>query len=297
MLKSYFWNWIKHSFLVAFIFLLLNIFLGIGLYVHTTLSQQLQEKLGVYLYLNDTPGKEAEVYNQVIGMKKELEWYWATVSFVSKDDALGFLSKKLPHLTENFDKFNIENPLQSVLYITFKDKASYLHLKEVVAKNKAVIDNYNDVEKWTSLHAQNNRVLGIMQLAQFVKIFLYTMIVLLAVLVFFLLKHLLKTLSHHFHQDMYRKKIMWASRQQIIMPLLWYTLLSMLLGVVIATVFTWGLWFALNYYLFESFWIDSLYYIFSEHFLFAIGGEFVLVFLISLLVSYRYLYKANKALQ
>ncbi len=90
MLKSHLGLWMKNTLLVAFLFVLLHIFLGVGMYMNT-LSQQVQNKLGVYLYLNDVPGQETQVYNQVIRIKKDLEQHGATVSFVSKDDALAFL--------------------------------------------------------------------------------------------------------------------------------------------------------------------------------------------------------------
>lgn len=230
-------------------------------------------------------------------MKKDLEQHGATINFVSKDDALGFLAKKLPNLTENFDKFNIENPLQSTLYITFDNKNSYEYVKQVIDKNKVIIDNYNDIEKGTSLHAQNNRVLGIMNLSKFVKVVFYTMVGLLAILIFVLLRHFLKSLSHYFHQDLYRKKIMGASKTQIIMPLVWYTLLSIVLGVILAGGLTIILGFILNYYIFESFGINSMTYIFSLEFLIALGVVLGIVIISSLVVAYRYFYKVDKELK
>lgn len=53
-IKSYTGLFVKNAFLVAFLFILLNLFLGVGVYVKD-LAKQVQNKMGVYLYLNDTP--------------------------------------------------------------------------------------------------------------------------------------------------------------------------------------------------------------------------------------------------
>ncbi len=296
MLKSHLGLWMKNTLLVAFLFVVLHIFLGVGMYMDT-LSQQVQNKLGVYLYLNDVPGKETQVYNQVIRMKKDLEQHGATINFVSKDDALAFLWKKMPNLTENFEKFNIENPLQSTLYITFSDIESYKYVKEVIEQHKTIIDNYKDIEKGTSLHSQNNRVLGVMHLSKFIKILFYGMVLLFAILIFALLKHFLKNIAHYFHHDMYRKKIMGATVSQIISPLLMYTIVSLFVGILLAGIATIGLGFGLNYYIFANFWINSLSYIFSSTFALALGVEVSLVFILSSVIAYRYLQKVNTTLK
>ncbi len=256
-------------------------------------SHHIQDKLGVYLYLNDVPGQETQVYNQVISMKKDLEQHGATIKFVSKDDALAFLWKKMPKLTENFEKFDIENPLQSTLYITFSDPSSYEYIKKVVQENKTIIDNYNDINKGTSLHSQTNRVVGILHLSKFIKILFYGLVAFFGIVVFFLLRHFLRNITHYFHHDMYRKKIMGATVAQIISPLLIYIMSSIFAGIIIAVVSTIGLGFGLNYYIFANFGINSLGYIFSSVFAIAVAWEIGIMSILSFIIAYRYLQTEN----
>lgn len=295
-IKSYTGLFVKNAFLVAFLFILLNLFLGVGVYVKD-LAKQVQNKMGVYLYLNDTPWNETKVYNQVLAIKKDLEEHDVQVKFVSKEDAFNFLEKKLPNITENFNKFDIENPLQSTLYLTFKDKKSYEYTAQTLAKNKEIISNYNDIKKGTSLHAQNNRVIGIMNLSYFAQIFIYSVIVILFVLLLVLLRYFLKTLTHHFHQDMYRKKIMGATKLQIIVPLLSYTMLSVFLGVVISIFLSLWLGVVVNHYVLQYFQVETYKYLFSSELAKSVIIAIIVAFVVAKLVAYRYLYKVDKELK
>lgn len=66
--------------------------------------------------------------------------------FSSKDDALAFLEKKIPDVVNNFEKFGIENPLPSTLYVMFDSDSKYEALKTIVEKNKDIILNTKDLD-------------------------------------------------------------------------------------------------------------------------------------------------------
>jgi len=66
--------------------------------------------------------------------------------FSSKNDALQFLEKKIPDVVSNFEKFGIENPLPSTLYVMFDSDRKYEALKTVITNNKDIILNIKDID-------------------------------------------------------------------------------------------------------------------------------------------------------
>jgi hypothetical protein len=60
------------SILIGVLLFLLNTFLGVGLYAGQ-FSDTLKDKVGMYFYIKDTPGKESETYTEIITMKDELK--------------------------------------------------------------------------------------------------------------------------------------------------------------------------------------------------------------------------------
>jgi len=57
------------------------------------------------------------------------------------------LENKIPEITENFDKFGIDNPLPSTLYIMFYNEKEYNIMKEVILKNKDMVLNIQDIDE------------------------------------------------------------------------------------------------------------------------------------------------------
>lgn len=60
------------SILIGVLLFLLNTFLGVGLYAGQ-FSDTLKDKVGMYFYIKDTPGKESETYTEIIAVKDELK--------------------------------------------------------------------------------------------------------------------------------------------------------------------------------------------------------------------------------
>jgi cell division protein FtsX len=67
--------------------------------------------------------------------------------FSSKDDAMKFLSNKLPEISQNFEKFGIENPLPATLYVMFSSHKEYEILKTTIIKYKDIILNIKDISQ------------------------------------------------------------------------------------------------------------------------------------------------------
>ncbi|MBO4517153.1 hypothetical protein J5751_07160 [bacterium] len=57
------------------------------------------------------------------------------------------MESKIPEITENFEKFGIENTLPSTLYVMFKNEKEYNIMKDIIVANKDIILNVKDVDK------------------------------------------------------------------------------------------------------------------------------------------------------
>ena len=64
-----------------------------------TLNASLNDKLGMYFYLNDSVEEETKLYKQVMQLRDKLEKEGLKVNFLTKEDAMGFMMKRLPELT------------------------------------------------------------------------------------------------------------------------------------------------------------------------------------------------------
>ena len=65
----------------------------------STLNASLNDKLGMYFYLNDNVEAETKYYKQVIQLKDKLENEGLKVNFLTKEDAMDFMMKRLPELS------------------------------------------------------------------------------------------------------------------------------------------------------------------------------------------------------
>lgn len=202
------------SIFIGFLLFLLNIFLCISLYANQ-LTGDLKDKLGMYFYIKETTTQTWDINARVISLKDALEAEWLQVTFLSKTDALAFLQKKVPDVVNNFKKFGIDNPLPATLYVMFDSDKKYESLKTIIQNNKDIILNVKDVDAWSTIKQQENRVLTIINLSNFVVAISYLIIAILLAMILAFLGFLLKNVFHTFHKELAVKKILWATYQQI----------------------------------------------------------------------------------
>lgn len=262
LLKASWTNILWVSIFIWFLLFLLNLFLWVSLYAHQ-FTGQLKDRLGMYFYIKEDTTQTNEIYKKVISMKDELEAQWLKVMFSSKDDALAFLQKKIPDVVSNFEKFGINNPLPATLYVMFDSDSKYEALKTIVVKNKDIILNTKDVDAWSTLKQQENRVLTIINMSNFVVWFSYVIIAILLLMILSFLWFLLKNVFHTFHKELEIKKTLWATYHQIIQ---WFIALTL---DVLSLSFFICLWLLLvslltiNYYIYTLFGV-TLWNIFSN---------------------------------
>jgi hypothetical protein len=86
---------------------------------------------------------------------------------------------------DNFSTFGIENPLPSTLYVMFRDKSEYEHLKTTLVKYKDIILNIKDIDN--GIQQQENRTLSLINLMNFIEIVVITVVVILVLVIFAIL--------------------------------------------------------------------------------------------------------------
>lgn len=255
ILKTSWTNVFWVSIFIGFLLFLLNIFLWVSLYANQ-FTGELKDRLGMYFYIKDVASdqtRSSDIYKRVITLKDELETKGLKVMFSSKDDALAFLQKKIPDVVNNFQKFGIENPLPATLYVMFDSDSKYESLKTIILKNKDIILNTKDLDTWSTLKQQENRVLTIINLSNFVVGLSYVIIAILFAIIISFLGFLLKNIFHTFHRELEIKKILWATYNQIIkgfvaltMNVLWFSFIICLALLLIS-------WITINYYIYSLF--------------------------------------------
>ena len=78
-------------------------------------------------------------------MKEKLEKLGMKVSYMSKDDAIKSIGRKVPSVIESFTKYGIKNPLPATVYILFDDMQQYDTLRKVVTMYQDIIANRDDI--------------------------------------------------------------------------------------------------------------------------------------------------------
>ena len=296
--RCYRWQMIWISVLSGFLLFLLNILIWVSMYGNT-LNASLNDKLGMYFYLNDNVEEETRLYKQVIQLKDRLESEGLKVNFLTKDDAMNFMMKRLPELTWSLEKFWMSNPLPATLYVTLPDISKYETLKEVMLENKEIIINIQDVEQLDNLESQENRIRNVIKLSNFVQILSMSLVIILAAAVLSFSIFFLRSIFNRFWNDIQVKKLLWATKSQIIMPFLTLILYSIIWGFLISLLLTLISMGVFDYYMSQLF-----SYTLTAH-LFAKWWVIILLFIVEILVivwalmgiSYGFVSKLHKKLK
>ncbi|EKD24867.1 MAG: hypothetical protein ACD_80C00145G0001 [uncultured bacterium (gcode 4)] len=296
LLKNSWANVFGVSIFIWFLLFLLNIFLWVSLYANQ-FTGQLKDRLGMYFYIKEDTTQTNEIYKKVIALKDELESNWLKVMFSSKADALAFLQKKIPDVVSNFQKFGIENPLPATLYVMFDNDSKYESLKTIVLKNKDIILNTKDIDAGSTLKQQENRVLTIINLSNFVVGMSYIIIAILLCIIIAFLGFLLKNVFYTFHRELEVKKILWATYNQIMQGFVALTINVLGFSFLICLALLLVSWITINYYVYSLFNV-TLWSIFSN-ILLVLGvfiGEIVVIAWMGFGFSYFFARALNKRL-
>lgn len=281
------------SILMWILIFVLNVFFAWAFFGNT-FNDQMKDKLGIYIYLNDVASSE----NDAIRIKTSLEEKWIKVSYTSKDDALSFVEKRVPDLTDTFKKYNMDNPLPSTLYINYSNQEEFAIVKEVLEANKTKILNLSDVSD-NAIKTQEKRVLTVINLSNFLQHFAYFVVlsILLTVIAFAIF--FLRTIFSNFYWDIQAKKLLWASASQVIQPFLNVILIALIVAFIVAILLLIITSIPLNSYLMALLDVNLFAYISVMSLKIAAVWVIEVAFIVSLLmcVSYRYVWTLHSKLK
>ena len=286
------------SVLSGFLLFLLNILIGVSMYGNT-LNASLNDKLGMYFYLNDNVEAETKYYKQVIQLKDKLEKEGLKVNFLTKEDAMEFMMKRLPELTGSLEKFWMTNPLPATLYVTLPDISKYETLKEVMLENEDIIVNAQDVEQLDNLKSQENRIRNVIRLSNFVQILSMSLVIILAAVVLSFSIFFLRSIFTRFWPDIQVKKLLWATKSQIIMPFLTLILYSIIGGFLISLLLTLVSMWVFDYYMSQLFSYTLTAHLFAKWWIIIVLFIVEILVIVSLLmgISYGFVSKLHKKLK
>lgn len=296
--RSYRGQMIWISVLSGFLLFLLNILIWVSMYGNT-LNASLNNKLWMYFYLNDDVEEETKLYKQVIQLKDRLEKEGLKVNFLTKQDAMDFMMKRLPELTGSLEKFWMSNPLPATLYVTLPDISKYETLKEVMLENSDIVLNIQDVEQLDNLKSQENRIRNVIKLSSFVQVLSMVLVMVLAAAILSFSIFFLRSIFSRFWHDIQVKKLLWATKSQIIMPFLTLILYSIIGGFLIWLLLTLISMGVFDYYMSQLFSYTLTSHLFAKWWIIAILFVVEILVIVSLLmwIAYRFVSKLHKKLK
>lgn len=208
------------SLLIGFLLYLLHILVGLSFWVQN-MSQNIQDKLGVYFYIKEIPNQKDQTYSKVIEMKDKLEKLGMKVQYLSKDDAIKSIERKVPSILESFEKYGIKNPLPATVYVLFNNIKDYDKLKAIVTMYEDIISNRDDISKiGESIKKQEARVLNTLSLTKLVVLLSLFLIAVIVVIVCSFLMLTIKTKFDAFRKMIGIQQLLWTPYVLIKMPFL-----------------------------------------------------------------------------
>ena len=296
--RTYKWQMIRISVLSWFLLFLLNILIWVSMYGNT-LNDSLKDKLWMYFYLRDDVESQWQVYKQVIVLKDKLEKEWLKVKFLTKEDAMEFMNKRLPELTWSLEKFGMTNPLPATLYVTFSDKSQYVTLQNVMLENKDIILNIQDLDQIENLEEQEARIVNVIKLSNFVQVLAISLVIVIAAVILSFAIFFLRTIFNAFWNDIQVKKLLWASKSQIITPFLLLILYAIMWGFLLSLLLTLSSLWVFDYYMAQLFWSTLTSSLFTN------WGSILVLFILEIMliiwllmsISYAFVSKLHKKLK
>jgi len=271
LLKTNVFQILATVFLLSFLIFFLNILFALTANIYS-FSKDIKWKLWVYLYFKewDKSDEISSTYEKIIDMKTRLEQKGLKVKYLSKEEAIKLLSKRLPKIIKNFEKYGIKNPIPPTMYITFSSEEEYKKMREVVLDKKYsdIILNLSDVWTENSFTAQEKRISKIIEFSNFlIKFYIFLSIVLVLIIVWFITL-IIKLNFYSFYNQIEVEKLIGFTYFQIKLPFLFYTLFVILLSFVFWIIYVYVLANYLNVYfvnvfnfnLFEAI-VENLHYI------------------------------------
>lgn len=283
MLRSSWFQTISAIGIISFLLFFVNV-LALVSFQFALSRVQIQDKLGVYFYLNDTVSEKDVTYAKAIDMMDQLTSAGLEVTFYSKEDAFSLLAKRLPNVIDSLEKFDIANPLPPTLYVLFDNQSEYETMKTVVLNYEDIIVNLDDITSSLSFGEQERRVSNVVNLMNFLQYLSYFLISVTILIVVAFLLYAIRLNFFRFHRQLEVEKLLGASYTKIITPFLLYIWLILVVAFLLASTYIWRILSYVNIYFLEVFslslydmlpsWDVIVRFIFAELFLVIIANMF-----------------------
>lgn len=203
--------------LIWFLIFLLNLLLMVS-YGSQKTSQEIQNKLGIYLYIKEDPTNKEATYSKVIELKEKLEKIWVKATYTSKDDAIAQIWQKIPSVVESFENYGIGNPLPATLYVTFDGIDQFTRVKDLIKVYEDIISNKDATTNVQNIQQQEKRVLDIIWFADIVVWVTYFLVGMLILIIFTFLLYVIRIKYYSYNKTIEIWKLIWAKYRQIKMP-------------------------------------------------------------------------------
>jgi cell division protein FtsX len=102
----------------------------------------------------------------------------------------------------------MENPLPATLYVTFSDKSQYQVLQDVMLENKEIVLNIQDLDQIDNLEEQENRIVNVIKLSNFVQILAISLVIVIAAVILSFSIFFLRSIFTRFWNDIQVKKLL-----------------------------------------------------------------------------------------
>jgi len=287
-------------FLLSFFLFLQNILVSLT-FSMKFLSDDLKNKLWVYLYFKEWNSKDEIIKNNdlIIDLMTRLQKAKLEVQYLPKDKWLKTLSKRLPKIIENFEKYWIKNPIPATMYIIFKNGKEYEKMKNIVTDKKYqnIILNISDIWTKNSFKKQEDRVRKIISFSNFLIKFYIGISIALFVSILWFLVVIIKINFYSFYAQIEVEKLIWFPYFKIILPFLIYVvfliifafLLSLWYSYILVYNYLWPYLLSTFDYNLISFIEQNIKIIFVY-----LWKEFTITTALSLLVSYFFMVRLIK---
>lgn len=284
--------------LCGFLLFLLNILVGISMYGQE-FNANVQTKLGMYFYIKDDPAYQGQIDKQVMEIRDALKNAGLEVRYSTKDDALKFMQNSLPELSGSLEKFWVSNPLPATLYVVFHNQGQYATLQQIITQHQDTFQNVQEFSQLDDLEQQENRILHIIQLSNFIQLLCWILVAVLAIVILSFAIFFLKWLFATFRDDIQVKKLLWATKRQIIRPFLASIAYVVIWGFVLAFILVGTSLFVLDYYMMLVMQYALIPHLMEEwsSVLAVVGAEIIVIMGPLMAISYRFISTLHKKLK
>jgi cell division protein FtsX len=193
----------------------------------------------------------------------------------------------------------MKNPLPATLYVTFHNQSQYEVLQKTLNEHVDIILNVQDLSQIDSIQQQEARVVNIIKLSNFIQVVCYALVLVLIAVILSFAVFFLRGIFTTFRNDIQVKKLLGASKTQIIQPFMWTILYAIIGGFLLSLVLTVGSLAVFDYYMAQVFDVTLLSHLVDNWLLVAeaVAGEIIVIVLLLTVVSYGFISNLHKKLK